>query len=197
MRQGFKLLSSNPACDYAGPGKPGPYKTFKDGHGVPCPYNLAVPLPLLIAIDDPATGQVVGRKLHGDLIASQDTDKIFAHLAGDVRQNTVLVLQLDAEHGVWQRLNDRGHDFDGILFRIARVAFLLVVFLRSRHKLQFYYLLRTPGMDYIVPRWGAACCAPTKPSPRFGEKSGRRKVAATRTGRLRLWAASKSKVRWR
>src|SRR5262249_4300295 len=69
-----------------------------------------------------------------------------------------LVLQLNAEHSIGQRLDDRGHHFDGVLFSIAGVVFLL--FLRFveppfRHKLLFQLLLQT----------GAASSAPTKNPP--------------------------------
>jgi hypothetical protein len=38
MRQGFKLLSINPAIVYARPSKPGPYKTFPMGTSRPYRY---------------------------------------------------------------------------------------------------------------------------------------------------------------
>src|SRR5690349_8346301 len=85
------------------------------------------PLPLLVAVDDAAARQIVRRKLDRDFVSRENANKIFAHLAGDVRQDLVLVLQLNAEHGVGQRLDDRGHDFNGVLLGISRVA--LVVFL--------------------------------------------------------------------
>src|SRR5579863_5679400 len=59
MRQGSSLLSIRPACSYSGRAEAPPYK----------------PCPLFVAVDDPAAGQVVGGKFHGDLIACQDTDK--------------------------------------------------------------------------------------------------------------------------
>src|SRR5207237_8234073 len=84
--------------------------------------------PLLVAIDDAPARQIVRRKLDGDLVSRQNANKILAHLAGNVRQNLVLVLQLDAEHGVGQRLDDRGHHFNGVLLRISRVAFVALLF---------------------------------------------------------------------
>src|SRR5690348_8266208 len=39
----------------------------------------------------------------------------------------MLVLQFDAKHGVGQRLNHRGHHFNGVLFRISRIALRLIV----------------------------------------------------------------------
>src|SRR6266436_2675669 len=49
----------------------------------------------------------------------------------------MFVFQLHAEHGVWQRLDDRGHHFDGVLLGIAGVAFLFFVAKRLRHSLLF------------------------------------------------------------
>src|SRR5260221_4033967 len=47
----------------------------------------------------------------------------------------MLVLQLHAEHCVWQRLDDRGHHFDGVLLGIAGVAFLFFIAKLLRHSL--------------------------------------------------------------
>ena len=46
---------------------------------------------LLGAIGDPATGQVIGRHLHSDLIAGQDPDEIHSEFSGDVCQNHVAI----------------------------------------------------------------------------------------------------------
>src|SRR5229473_8510614 len=103
-----------------------------------CPYfhnpcsSLAA---LLVAIHNPAARQIVRRKLHGDFVSRQNPDEILAHLAGNVRQNLVLVFQLNAEHRVRQRLDHRGHDLNGVLLGIPGVAFLLFLANRSRHSL--------------------------------------------------------------
>ena len=49
-----------------------------------------------------------------------------AHLAGDVREHLVAVFQLDLEHGVGQRLDDRALQLYRILFAHVPVRFLLV-----------------------------------------------------------------------
>src|SRR3954447_2319409 len=54
----------------------------------------------LVAVGDPASGEVVRGQLHLDAVAREDADVVHAHLPGDVRQDLVLVLELDAEHGV-------------------------------------------------------------------------------------------------
>src|ERR1700680_3222414 len=40
----------------------------------------------------------------------------------------MLVLQLDTKHGVGQRLDDRGHHFDGVFLGIGRVGLALIRF---------------------------------------------------------------------
>src|SRR5712692_9309715 len=85
-------------------------------------------------VDDSPARQVVGRQLHLHPVARQDTDKVLTHLAGDMRQHLVLVLELHPEHGVGERLDHRGHHFDGILFGVAVVR-LLFFFGPFRHVL--------------------------------------------------------------
>src|SRR5919197_2934285 len=70
---------------------------------------------LLVAVDDPATRQVVRRQLHHDPVVREDADVVHAHLAADVCQDLVAVLELDLEHGVRQRLDDSALDLDGTL----------------------------------------------------------------------------------
>src|SRR3981081_3538822 len=83
---------------------------------------------LLISIYDAAARQIVRRKLHGDFVACKDTNKIFAHLPGNMREHAMFVLQFDTEHGIGQRLNYRRHHFDGIFLRIGRVGFAFIRF---------------------------------------------------------------------
>src|SRR5258708_5295206 len=90
-----------------------------------CPYFHDPSLCfLLVAVDDAAARQIVRRKLHGYFVSRENTNKILAHLAGNVRQHLMFVFQLHAEHGVWQRLDDRLPHFDGVLLGIPRVPFL-------------------------------------------------------------------------
>src|SRR6266851_2500735 len=90
---------------------------------------------LLVAVDDAAARQIVRRKLHGYFVSRENTNKILAHLAGNVRQHLMLVFQLHAKHGVRQRLDHRGHYFNGVLLGIAGVAFLFLVAKLLRHSL--------------------------------------------------------------
>src|SRR5262245_60494166 len=68
----------------------------------------------MLAVDDPALGQVVGRHLDDDLVPREDLDVVHAHLAGHVGQHQVPVLQLDPEHGVWKGFLDGGLHPDGL-----------------------------------------------------------------------------------
>ena len=81
---------------------------------------------ILEAVGDPAAGQVVGRQLDADAVAGQDPDEVHPELAADVGQDAMAVLQLDREHGVRQRLDDRALDFDRILLghRLLVLPFL-------------------------------------------------------------------------
>src|SRR4051795_7040838 len=78
---------------------------------------------LLVPVDDPAAGKVVGGELDDDPVLREDADVVLPHLAADVRQHAVPVGELDAEHGVRQRLDYAPLDLDG--------AFLLRHVLRS------------------------------------------------------------------
>ena len=55
---------------------------------------------LLEAICNTTATQVIGRKLHGDSVTGQNTDKIHTHLTGNVSQNNVVVFQFYLKHGV-------------------------------------------------------------------------------------------------
>src|SRR5271156_4521140 len=72
---------------------------------------------LLVAVNDPATGQIVWAELHRHSITGQDADKILPHASRNVRQNLVLVLKLDFKHRVGQRLNYRCHYFNRVFLR--------------------------------------------------------------------------------
>src|SRR5256886_5667977 len=101
-----------------------------------CPYfhnSCSSLAELLVAVHNPAARQIVWRKLHRDFVSRENPDEILAHLAGNVRQNLVLVLELNAEHRVWQRLDHRRHHFNGVLLGIPGVAFLFFLANRSCH----------------------------------------------------------------
>src|SRR6267143_1204984 len=72
---------------------------------------------VLVSIDDPPAIQIVGRQLHRDLVPGQDLDEVHPHLARDVRQHLMAVLQLHSEHRVRERLDDGALDLDAFFFR--------------------------------------------------------------------------------
>src|SRR5574340_245614 len=57
-------------------------------------------VPLLEAIRDPAPAQVVGRQLDDDLVARQDADVVHTHLARDVSEHLVPVIEVYPKHRI-------------------------------------------------------------------------------------------------
>src|SRR3954452_14274294 len=78
---------------------------------------------LLESVGDPAAGQVVGRQLYSNPVAGQDPDEVHPELPADMSQDAVAVLQLDREHRVGQRLDDRSLDFDRVLLGHRLLSF--------------------------------------------------------------------------
>ena len=66
--------------------------------------------------------EVVGRELDLHPVAGGDADVVHAHLPGDVSQHLVPVLQLDTEHGVGQRLDDRSLHQDRVVLGLGQRA---------------------------------------------------------------------------
>src|SRR5687768_13138596 len=67
----------------------------------------------LVAVDDAPTGEVVGRELHDHAVLRKDADVVLPHLAADVCQDPVAVLELHPEHRVGQRFDHSALDLDG------------------------------------------------------------------------------------
>src|SRR5688572_19051568 len=67
---------------------------------------------LAVAVDDPRPIEVVGRDLDPDAIPRQDPDPEAPHLARDVTEDLVTVVQLHPEHRVRERLDDLAFEFD-------------------------------------------------------------------------------------
>src|SRR5712692_279521 len=72
---------------------------------------------LLVPIHDPAAGQVVRGHLYRDLVTRQDLDEVHPHLARDVGQQPVAVLQLHAKRRVRERLDHGTFDLDALFLR--------------------------------------------------------------------------------
>ena len=80
---------------------------------------------LLQAVGDPTAGQVVGRQFDPDAIPWQDPDEVHPELPADVGKHPVAILQLDSEHRVRERLDDRSFHFDRITLGHRLVCFPL------------------------------------------------------------------------
>jgi hypothetical protein len=81
------------------------------------PFRARVFKNLLVAVNDPPAIQVVGTQLHGHAIAGQNADEVLAHPSRDMGQSLVIVLELDLEHGIRQRLRDHCHYLNRIFLR--------------------------------------------------------------------------------
>lgn len=71
---------------------------------------------LLVAVNDSAAGQVVGRQLHNYAVLGEDADVVLAHFARNVCENFVPIAELNAEHRVGQSLEYVALDFDDAVF---------------------------------------------------------------------------------
>ena len=76
-------------------------------------------LSLLVAVGDAAAGEVVGGDFDGDAVAGEDADVVLAHLAADVAEEAVAVVQLDAEHRVGEGFLDDALEFQGVFLHAA------------------------------------------------------------------------------
>ena len=74
---------------------------------------------LLESVDDAAAGEIVGGHLYEDPIPGKDADEVLAHLAADVGQHLVFILQFDPEYRVRQGLNHCGFELNGFFFAQA------------------------------------------------------------------------------
>jgi hypothetical protein len=71
---------------------------------------------LTLTEDDSATIQIVGGNFDRNAVSRDDADEVLPHLAGDVRQHFMSVVQRDTKLRVRQRLADGTFNFDGLFF---------------------------------------------------------------------------------
>ena len=71
---------------------------------------------LTMAEGDTSLGEIVGRQLHGDLVAGENANAIAAQAAREVGQNDAFVIQLDAEQSTGELLKYRTGYFDAVFF---------------------------------------------------------------------------------
>src|SRR5262245_11563034 len=79
---------------------------------------------LLEPVRNATTRQIVGGQLDLDPIAGQDADEVQAHLARDVRQHAVAVVELDPEHRVRQGLDDLPLHLDRVVLGLLALPLL-------------------------------------------------------------------------
>ena len=78
-------------------------------------------------VNNPSAGQIVGRQLNRYFVSRENLDEVHPHLTGNVRKNAMPVFQLNAEHGIGQRLNDATLNLYGFLFRHKRIPLCLMI----------------------------------------------------------------------
>jgi hypothetical protein len=71
---------------------------------------------LAVAESDPALSQVVRRKLHRDLITSQNANAIAPEASGKVRQNGAFVFQLNTEQTAGKLFQNGSGYFNTVFF---------------------------------------------------------------------------------
>jgi hypothetical protein len=71
-------------------------------------------LDLAEAVGDTAAGQIIWGELDDDAVSGQDADEVLAHLAGQVTEYGMTVLELNGEHRVRQRGDDASVDRDRV-----------------------------------------------------------------------------------
>ena len=84
------------------------------------PRRACCARPLLVAVGDPAAAEVVGGELDLHAVTRKDPDVVHSHLARDVREHFVPVLELDAKHGVRERFDHRSFDQDRVIFGLRQ-----------------------------------------------------------------------------
>jgi hypothetical protein len=73
-----------------------------------------------MSVDDPRPVQVVGGELAANPITGEDANPEAPHLAGDVPEHDVVVVELYPKHRVRQRLDHLPLKFDLVLLRHAQ-----------------------------------------------------------------------------
>ena len=71
---------------------------------------------LSLSIDDSTAREIVRRERNPDLVAGNDAYVVLPHLSGKMSQDDMTVFELDAKHGVGERLFDNALNLDCFLF---------------------------------------------------------------------------------
>ena len=78
----------------------------------------------LESVGNTTTGEVVRGELNLNLVAGENADVVHSHLAADVREHLVTVLEFDAEHRVRQRFGDGAFEHDRIFLWLGQKRLL-------------------------------------------------------------------------
>ena len=75
---------------------------------------------LAVAVDDPRAVEIVWRYFDSHAVTGKDADSVAAHLARNVAENKVAIIEFDAKHRVRQSLNDVAFELDLFFFSHQR-----------------------------------------------------------------------------
>jgi hypothetical protein len=78
-----------------------------------------IPFPgrgLTLSIDNSSAIQIIGGNFYDDAVSGNDSDKVLAHLAGNMGQDFVSIVEFDPKLRVRQRLDDAAFDLNGLFF---------------------------------------------------------------------------------
>jgi hypothetical protein len=81
--------------------------------------------PLLVAVGDPTSFEVVRGQFYLYAVARKDPDVVHTHFSRDVGQNFVAVLKFDAEHCIGKGLDNGPLQYDCVFFLFWQRNFLL------------------------------------------------------------------------
>src|SRR5947208_9919996 len=73
--------------------------------------------PSLLAKDDPRLAQIVGRKLHRNFVARNNSNEVLSHFAGDVGEHVALTCKINPKHCAWENLSHRSFHHDLFFLR--------------------------------------------------------------------------------
>lgn len=77
---------------------------------------------LLVAIDDAATGEVIGRDLDLDPVARQNTNAVLSHLAAEMSQHCMPVIELDPKVAALEGFLGDAFQHNGVIFKLGQLA---------------------------------------------------------------------------
>jgi len=76
--------------------------------------------PLLVAVGDATSFEVVRSELYLDAIAGENADVMHPHLARDMGQYFVTIFEFNTKHGIWKGLGNGPFQYNRVFFRIRQ-----------------------------------------------------------------------------